>query len=389
MVARIEWRVAYYTSAATPELPMKFLLHLYHYLRFVARRCVEDRCLTVAGSMTYTSLLALVPLFTVSLTLAAQIPATRDIIFQVRDFILKNLLPDVAGRVVSGYMEQFAQNATRLTVAGLLIIFFIAVTLLFTIDSVFNDIWRARRRRSWWKRLAGYLLLMTVGPLLIGASLSISSYFLHLTSKLDHLLPFIDDVMLKLVAFMLTAAALVIAYRVIPNRYVPARHALAGGLFAAFLFELTKYLFVAYVARVPTYRLVYGAFASVPIFLVWLYCCWMVVLIGAEVTATFSYFRHIDAQRLDPATRLLAATRLLDALARATAGTELALDFKALRLRVPMPIDQAEDILDSLVEAKILANVRDGRQPGFRLLKMRAEVSEGMLRQALERRTGH
>ena len=107
----------------------------------------------------------------------------------------------------------------------------------------------------------------------------------------------------------IVALALIIAYRVVPNRYVPVRHALAGGLFAALLFELTKYLFVVYVAKVPTYRLVYGAFASVPIFLVWLYCCWMVVLIGAEVTATFSYFSHIDAQRLDPAFRLQAAGR--------------------------------------------------------------------------------
>lgn len=365
---------------------MKFLIQLFHYLRFVVRRAVEDRCLTVAGSLTYTSLLALVPIFTVTLTLAAQIPATRDIIFQVRAFILKNLLPDVAGRVVSVYMEQFAQNAARLTVVGLLIIFATAIALLFTIDAVFNDIWRARRRHSWWKRFTGYLLLLTAGPILIGASLSMTSYLAHWASKLDSVLMFLDNSLLKLVSFLLTASALIIAYRVIPNRYVPARHALAGGLFAAFLFELTKYLFVAYVAKVPTYRLVYGAFASVPIFLVWLYCSWMVVLIGAEVTATFSYFRHVDAQRLDPDGRKQAAIRLLDALTRATVGTNIALNFNALRLRVPMPIDQAEDILDNLVAAKILASERRGRQPGFRLLMAREAISDEAIQQALERR---
>ncbi len=365
---------------------MKFLIQLYHYLRFLSRRAVEDRCLTVAGSLTYTSLLALVPMFTVILTLAAQFPVTRDVIFQVRAFILKNLLPDVAGRVVSVYMEQFAQNAARLTAVGLLMIFVTAIALLFTIDRVFNDIWRSRRQRSLLKRLTGYLLLLVVGPLLIGASLSMTSYLVHWTSRLGHGLPFLDDWLLKLVSFLMTALALIIAYRVVPNRYVPSRHALAGGLCAAFLFELTKYLFVAYVAKVPTYRLVYGAFASVPIFLVWLYCCWMVVLIGAEVTATFSYFRHTDAQRADPAARFAAATRLLDALALATAGTEIALEFNALRLRVPMPIDQAEDILDNLLEAGILAWERNGRRAGFRLLMPRESISDAAIQQALEAR---
>ncbi len=379
----------YYTSGATRPLPMKFLIQLVHYLRFVARRAVEDRCLTVAGSLTYTSLLALVPMFTVTLTLATHIPATRDIIFQVRAFILKNLLPDVAGRVVSVYMEQFAQNAARLTAVGLVMIFVTVVALLFTIDRVFNDIWRSRRRRSLWKRFAGYLLLLTVGPILIGASLSVTSYLVHWTSRFDRVLPFLDDWLLKLVSFLLTALALIIAYRVIPNRYVPSRHALAGGFFAAFLFELTKYLFVAYVAKVPTYRLVYGAFASVPIFLVWLYCCWMVVLIGAEVTATFSYFRHIDAQRLDPLARLEAAKRLLDALARATVGTDIALDFNALRVRVPMPIDQAEDILDSLIAANILGWERRGRKSGFRLLQARESIDDASIQQALDRRGHH
>ena len=366
---------------------MNFPIRLYHYLRFVARRFVEDRCLTVAGSLTYTSLLALVPVFTVTLTLAAQIPATRNIIFQVRAFFLKNLLPEIAGRTVSVYMDQFAQNAARFTVVGLLIIFATAVALMFTIDSVFNDIWRSRRRRSWWKRFAGYLLLLTAGPLLIGASLSITSYLVHWTSQFGRVLPFLDDWLLKLVPFLLTAAALIIAYRVIPNRHVPARHALAGGLFAAFLFELTKYLFVIYVAKVPTYRLVYGAFASVPIFLVWLYCCWMVVLIGAEVTATFSYFRHVDAQRMNQADRVQAAIRLLDALARATVGTNIALDFSALRLRVPMPIDEAEDILDHLVVANILATGQRGWQSGFRLKMPREAISDAAIEQALERRS--
>jgi len=107
----------------------------------------------------------------------------------------------------------------------------------------------------------------------------------------------LEDWLLKAIPFALTTLALVLAYRAVPNRYVPVRHAVIGGVFAALLFELVKHLFVAYIVRVPTYSLVYGAFASVPIFLLWLFCCWLVALFGAEVTATLSYFGHPPAPR--------------------------------------------------------------------------------------------
>ena len=118
------------------------------YVRFVGRRFAEDRCMMVAGSLTYTSLLALVPVFAVTLALTAQVPAVRDFILEVKRFMTKNLLPDVGGRVVSVYMEQFAQNAAHLTVIGLVIILFTAIALMSTIDGAFNDIWRSKQRRS-------------------------------------------------------------------------------------------------------------------------------------------------------------------------------------------------------------------------------------------------
>ncbi len=333
----------------------KTLTQLFQYARLVARRFNEDRCLMVAGSLTYTTLLALVPLFAVTIALTARVPMVRDFILQVKSFIVQNLLPDVAGRMVGDYMEQFAQNAARLTVIGLIMIAVTAIALMFTIDGAFNDIWRTKQRRSWWKRLAACLSLLTIGPVLIGASLSMTSYFVHLTRTFDRVLPMLDDWLLKLIPFVLTTLALVLAYRTVPNRYVPTRHALVGGIFAALLFELVKHLFVAYVVRVPTYSLVYGTFASVPIFLLWLFCCWMVALLGAEVAATLSYFRHAPiAPRLRghaPSMRVREATRIVDALA--LSATPLA--FNALRLRAPMPIDIAEDILHDLLGAKIVA----------------------------------
>ena len=357
--------------------------HTIEYARFVVRRFVEDRCLMVAGSLTYTSLLALVPLFAVTLTVTAQVPLVRDFILQVKAFILKNFLPDLAGRMVGDYMEQFAQNAARLTVIGLAIILATAIALMFTIDNAFNDIWRTKQRRSWWRRLVACLSLLSFGPLLIGASLSVTSYVVHLTGKFDYVLPIIEDGLLVLIPFGLTMIALVLAYRAVPNRYVPNRHAVIGGLLAALLFEVVKHLFVAYIVRVPTYSLVYGAFASLPIFLLWLFCCWLVVLIGAEVAATLSYFGHVPVVRSThviggnpPSVRLRDAGKIIDTLALSA----VPLAFNALRLRATMPIDAAEDALHDLLGAKIVVRTTAGR---FELAAARDEIREEDVRAAV------
>ena len=357
--------------------------HIREYAHFVVRRFVEDRCLMVAGSLTYTSLLALVPLFAVTLTLTAQVPLVRDFIMQVKAFVLENFLPDLAGRMVGVYMEEFAQNAARLTVIGLVIILATAIALMFTIDNAFNDIWRTKQRRSWWKRLAAYLSLLSFGPLLIGASLSVTSYVVHLTHKFDRILPIIEDGLLMFIPFGLTMLALVLAYGAVPNRYVPNRHAVIGGLFAALLFEVVKYLFVAYIIIVPTYSLVYGAFASLPIFLLWLFCCWLVVLIGAEVAATLSYFGHVPVYRSThviggnpPSVRVRDAGKIIDTLAL----SPVPLAFNALRLRATMPIDTTEDVLHDLLSAKIVTRATAGR---YELAAAREDIREEDIRAAV------
>jgi membrane protein len=365
------------------NLPALTLIRqIVSYLRFVSRRFVEDRCLTVAGSLTYTTLLSLVPLFTVSIILTSQLPAIRSLIEQVRAFALKNLEPAVGGRMVTAYMEQFAENASKLTYIGLLIVVATAVALMFTIDGAFNDIWRTKRQRSWWKRLAVYIGVLVVGPLLIGASLSVTSYLIHLSRNLESSLPFLDDWLLNLAPFSLITTALFLAYRFIPSRHVPGRHALFGAILAGLTFEIVKHLFVIYIMRVPTYSMVYGTFAAVPIFLLWIFCCWMVVLLGAEVTATLSYFRHDKS--VAPFTVQSApfaqAVQILDALAVAEAG----LEFAPLRLRAPMPIDVAEDLLHDLTDAKIIQI--DSRK-NYRLILARDQISDEEVIRALNRPT--
>lgn len=347
---------------------------LWVYLRFVARRFVEDRCLMIAGSLTYTSLLALVPLFTVTLVLTARLPYVRGLINEVHTFALKNLVPDVAGKVVGVYMEQFAQNAARLTAIGIAILVVTAIALLFTIDGAFNDIWRAKRRHSWWKRLSGYLAVLALGPLLIGASLTISSALVRFSRKFERVFPFLDDGLLRLIPFVLTTGALVLAYRVLPARHVPMRHAVLGGLVAGLLFEVVKLGFVEFVLRVPTYSLVYGAFASVPMFLAWLFCCWMVVLVGAEIAATLSYFRH-DSIALAVVSGGVASTHTNDALriVNALGSNDKGLTLTALRFQVPLPIDITEEVLHALTEANLL---RVDKGNHFRLALARESISD-------------
>jgi membrane protein len=318
---------------------------LIAYARFLAKRVVADRCLTVAGSLTFTTLLALVPLFTITITLTSKLPFTRDMILQLKSFVLKNFVPDMASKMVGVYMDQFALNASRLTAIGLVIVLATAVALLFTIENTFNDIWRSTRRRSWWRRLRWALVLLMVGPVLIATSLWITTFLVRAAHAFESTLPLFDDALWKLLPVATTAIALYMAYRWIPNRHVPTRHAIVGALLAAILFEVMKTIFVIYIGKMPTYSLVYGAFASFPIFLLWIFLCWLVVLLGAEIAATLSYVRHRDAQDMLH-TEEHAKSRLLAALAAADAPTT----FDALRKAAPMPIDQAEDALHALMD---------------------------------------
>ncbi len=387
LIGYISWlpQLVMPTPAPCKLVRFKLFKKIIDYLRFIARRFVEDRCLTVAGSLTYTTLLALVPIFTVTVTLTAHVPEVKEFVDEAKTFMLKNLLPDVAGKVVTVYMEQFAENAARLTAIGLVIILATAVMTMFTIDGAFNDIWRTRRQRSVWQRLVAYSALLVIGPLLIGASLSMTSYLVSWVDHFDRVMPWFVNAVLRFIPFLMTAIALVLAYRVVPNRHVPMRHAFAGGILAALLFEATKYFFVIYISKVPTYSLVYGAFASVPIFLLWLFCCWMVILIGAEITATLSYFGHAEAQRANDNTRVIAAQNILSAVAAEAGSGIVAMDFKALRKRAPMPIDQAEDLLDHLLHAGLIIESGGSTSRGTKRYQLNADSlsTEAVIRDAL------
>lgn len=319
-------------------------------VRIVVRRFYEDGCMQIASSLTFTTLLSIVPMVTVALTIAAAFPVFGEMIAAIQTFILDNMVPDSADAVVS-YTEQFSMNAKKLTAVGIGFLAVTSIMMLLTIDRAFNDIWRVRRPRSVVQRVFVYWTLITVGPVLIGASLSLTSWFVGQAVGLVRGLPYAAVVLLTIVPVLLTSTALTLLYVSMPNRRIRVRDAAMGGLLAGVVFEITKRAFAFYVAQFPTYTLVYGAFASVPIFLLWIYVSWLVVILGAVVVAALPEWRDRAGQAQPaPGSDFFDALQILKILwrAHASGATVRPPDLLAA---ATVRIEQVEAILETMTGA--------------------------------------
>lgn len=262
---------------------------LLEFFLALAQRLREDRGFETAGSLTFTSLLALVPLIAVALALATLFPAFERAMDALGRFASAQLLP-AGSAVVTRQIGAFAEQAGRLTWVGLGLLAVTALMLMLTVDEALNRIFRVHRRRHLAHRLLVYAAVLTLGPALIGASLYLTSYMV--VNSLGFLeLDEYRRTVLSLLAFLFTCVALTMVYLVVPYRQVALRHAAVGGIVAGVVFEFAKRGFGLYVAKLPTYTLVYGAFAIIPLFLLWLYVSWVVVLFGATLTASLPAWR--------------------------------------------------------------------------------------------------
>jgi membrane protein len=334
--------------------------HFGGFLRYVVRRTQQDRCAQVAASLAFTTLLALVPLVTIAVTLISAFPVFTRFVDQMKIFLLQNMVPTTASKIITDYMQQFSANAAQLTALGIASLAVTAIALMFTIDSAFNAIWKVKRLRPWLQRLLIYWAMLTLGPVLIGVSLTVTYYLIGFSKGWVGAIPFAESTLLRIVPVLLTTVAFSLLYLTVPNRFVPRRHALIGGFAAALAFELMKRSFAAYVASVPTYKLVYGAFASFPIFLLWVYCCWLIILLGAVVTASLSHWQS-GRWQLDqsPEQHYYDALRLLKVLYEAHRRGEV-VPLVRLRQAVPIGIDHLEDVLERLSTARIVQKVGNG-----------------------------
>ena len=326
----------------------------FGFLRFVFRRWSEDRCPQIAGSLTYTTLLALVPIFTVAVALLSSTPFFAEMMAKITLFLRMNLMPDVANTITNVYMAEFSRNARRLTWVGVVGVFIVAVWMMLIMDRSLNAIWRVRRPRPLWMSVAGYMAVVVVGPVLVVVSVTITTYIMTLSAGLTAVSSQMHALVLRAVPVAMSALAFFLIYHLIPHRRVPWRHAALGGFVAALLFESAKQLFTFYVHTSPTYNVVYGAFAAVPLFLIWIYLSWLVILFGAELTAAAPYWRN-GLWREAPTP----AARFRDALAVTQALLEGATAFDRLRERTAIPADELEETLAQMIEAGVVK--RNGR----------------------------
>ncbi len=278
-------------------------------------RFYEERALQTAGSLTYTTLLSLVPLLTVALAVSTAFPVFDDTIGQLQLFLLVNFLPDAGIDTIVDQITSFTQNAGRLTAIGLLFFFVTSVMLMMTIDVSLNRLFRVQRQRPMLQQVLMYWAVITLGPVLIGVSLSMTSFAVGASFGWLRL-GYVADWVLGVLPFVFTCPALTLLYGVVPYRAVKPRDALLGGILAGIVFEVAKRAFAIYLARFPTYTLIYGAFATIPIFLVWLYVSWVVVLAGATRTAMLPAYRLAEGKPI-AGRDFMDAMAVLSVLARA------------------------------------------------------------------------
>ena len=336
-----------------------------NFMRFIVMRFNQERCLQIAASLTFTTLLSLVPLITIALTLFSAFPVFENFSLEIKTYLLKNLMPEMAGKVITGYMQQFTESAMRLTAVGVVLLGVTAMMLMITIGQAFNTIWRVARPRPLLKRLVIYWAVLTLAPLLIGASLSLTSWLVGLSMGYAKHVPIFGVGVLKILPVLLTTLAFAMLFRLMPNRYVPYPHAWIGAFVAALIFESMNRVFGYYVSHFPTYKLVYGAFASVPIFLMWIYLSWLAILVGAIIAASLSHWRAPVARHLSSATQLLNALRVLQIMANGLQQGRVS-TLQELSRSLHLGYDVLEKILEKLASANM---VRKAEGQGWLLMR--------------------
>lgn len=261
----------------TPQLKELFRI-------FIAR-CKQDNITISAGHLAYVTLLSLVPFIMVTFTIMSAFPAFAEVRSKLEHFVFNNFVP-TASDVVHQYMTDFVGNASQMSAIGILSLLVVALMLISNVDKTLNRIWRTESNRPIVYTFAIYWMVITLGPLLIGSSVIVSSYLTGLAAFTEEYTPGLGTLLLSLVPSGAAMIAFAILYLVVPNRRVYVRHAISGAIVATIAFEMTKSGFALYVTNFPSYELIYGALAVVPILFLWVYLSWIIVLFGAEFTCS-------------------------------------------------------------------------------------------------------
>jgi membrane protein len=318
--------------------------------RTLRERFREDRLGLTASSLTFTTLVSLVPLVAVMLAVFSAFPMFASFQVALEKYFLQSLVPEGIAKPVLGALTQFAAKAARLGSAGLVFLLVAALALVLTIDRALNAIWRVRQPRPLTQRVLIYWAALTLGPLVLGVSLTLTSYVI--TVGQDIVKGPVGGVgfLIDVVQFALLAGGAAALFHYVPNTHVRWRHAVAGGVFVAVGFDIAKRVLAWYVKAVPTFSSVYGAFATVPILLLWVYVGWLIVLWGAVIAAYApSLSMHIARLSVVPGHRFSLSLSILRALARVQGDGAKGLSMHELAATLATDPLQIEPVAETLV----------------------------------------
>lgn len=349
-------------SAATVNSRARPLARVGKMLRFAAHLAGEERLLQVASALTFTTVLSLVPMLAVVLALFTAFPVFQEFRLALDHFLETSLMPPAVSDNIMNYLNQFARQATRLTAIGGGFLFITSILLIMTIDKSFNDIWHVTRQRPLPQRALVYWAVITLGPVVAGASLWATSYVARESMGVVGDVPEVMSAIFYLVPVVLTGLGFAALFVVVPNRKVIWRDALAGGFATAIVLELMKVGFAYYVAGFPAYTVLYGAFATLPIFLLWIYLSWVAVLGGATMAANLPLIRmgRWEIQR-DPGAVYIDAVAVLRALNSAQGRRPAGKRATTLARRLHLHQDELNLVLEKLEDLDLVARTTEDR----------------------------
>lgn len=324
------------------------------FVRFVVKRFIEDDCAYRASALAFTTLLAIVPLMSVGVSILSSLPVFRQLATPLQDFIFDNFVP-ASGKVVQGYLEQFASQVAELSVTGVCTLLVSALLVMYTIETSMNRIWRVSSPRKGPAAFLLYWAILSLSPLLLGLSLAASSWMIS-QPFIQHSTP---TLFIGSLPLFLSFAGFSFLYIVVPNCPVHLRHGLIAGAIAAILFESAKHVFAGYLARYNSYELLYGAFAAIPVFFVWVYWVWVITLVGAEISYALSV-HHLrrTGQSLDGFSHALLWLWML--WKAQCEGKTLSREALINGHRQPFEVD-ADGMLNTLVSLHLVEVTQDGQ----------------------------
>jgi membrane protein len=347
------------TEHSTPR--SSWIVRAGRVLRFSAERAGEEKLLQVASSLTFTTVLAIVPMLAVVLSLFTAFPVFQEFRVALEDFLANSLMPPSVSDNIMDYLNQFARQASRLTAIGGAFLLITSLLLIMTIDKAFNDIWHVTRQRPLRQRALVYWAIITLGPVVAGASLWATSFVARESLGLVRDVPEAVSVAVSFIPLILTGLGFAALFVMVPNREVLWRDALVGGCVTAIVLEIMKSAFAYYLTRFPTYTVIYGAFATLPIFLLWIYLSWLAVLLGAILASSAPLIRlgRWDINRY-PGAPFVDAVDALRTLRQAQATNPPGMPANVLAAQLRLHQDELNEVLETLAEMGLATRSPEG-----------------------------